>query len=367
MEECVKRAGADAAVAVMSGNFTQRGEPAMLDKWTRSRLAVQCGVDLVLELPFAFAVNSAEHFAKGGVGILSGLGCVTHLGFGGEQGTLEELNAIAELLAKAPSEYRQTLKGFLENGDSYPKAREKTLERMLGKRAAELSLFPNNILAIEYLKQLQTLGGSIIPIMVNRKGPGYFDKRPAGNIASATAIRGEMDKRRRMDYVPPPVRAALPKAGDTSGYFQLVQSAVLRCGEPELAKIFSVGEGLEHKLKKQIRTRGSLEELVEAVSSKRYPKARIRRILCQLVMGLTDFQPAFYARVLAAGKRGTRLLREAKKKSAIPIITNINKEARLPDLLSYDILAGDIYNLLAGHDLYEQCDQVKRPYIEVGK
>lgn len=363
----MKRAEADATVAVMSGNFTQRGEPAMMDKWTRSRLAVQCGVDLVLELPFAFAVNSAEYFAKGGIGILSGLGCVTHLGFGSEQGTLEELDAIAEVLAKDSPQYQQTLKEFLGKGESYPKAREKAMERMLGKRTAELSLSPNNILAIEYLKQLKSLNSSIIPVMVNRRGPGYFDLQPAGNIASATAIRTQMDKRRRMDYVPPPVRAALLEADDASGYFQMAQNAVLRCGEPELARIFSVGEGLEHKLKKHIRTCDSLEKLVESVSSKRYPKARIRRILCQLIMGLTAFEPSFYARVLAAGEKGTKLLRQAKKRSAIPIITNINKEAHVPDLLSYDILAGDIYNLLAGHDLYEECDQVKRPYIQVGK
>ncbi len=367
LEQCVQQAGADAAVAVMSGNFTQRGEPAMMDKWTRSRLAVQCGVDLVLELPFAFAVNSAEYFAKGGIGILSGLGCVTHLGFGGEQGTLGELETMAELLAKEPPQYQQVLKEFLEKGASYPKAREKAMELMLGKRAASLSLSPNNILAIEYLKQLKILDSSIIPIMVNRKGPGYFDEQPVGNIASATAIRDQMDKQQRVDYVPPPVKEALTEVSDTSSYFQLIQSAVLRCGESELARICSVGEGLEHKLKKQIRTCGSLKELVEAVSSKRYPKARIRRILCQLLMGLTEFEPVFYARVLAAGEKGTRLLRQAKKKSSIPIITNINKAAALPQLMTYDILAGDIYNLLAGYDLYQRCDHVMGPYIEMGK
>lgn len=367
LEQCVERSKADVTVAVMSGNFTQRGEPAILDKWTRSRLAVQCGVDLVLELPFAFAVNSAEYFAKGGVGILSGLGCVTHLGFGSEQGTLEELEEMADLLWEEGSFYQESLKGFLGKGLSYPKAREKTMEQMLGQKAARLSLSPNNILALEYLKQLKTLDSSIISVMVNRKGAGYFDRTPSGNIASASAIRSRLGREQRMAYVPPQVRGALEDACDTSGYFQMVRSGLLRCGESELAEICSVGEGLEHKLKKHVRTCRTLEELVDAAASKRYPKTRIRRILCQMLMGLPRFEPDYYARVLAAGEKGTMLLRKAKKAGSIPLITNINKEAHLPPLIQYDILAGDIYNLLAGQDLYEKCDYVMRPYIAAGK
>lgn len=359
------------AVAVMSGNFTQRGEPAILDKWIRSRLAVQCGVDLVLELPFSFAVNSAEYFAKGGVEILSGLGCVTHLGFGCEQGTLEELDAIAEVLTEEAPHYQHALKAFLRKGNSYAKAREKALEQMLGTQAASLSLFPNNILALQYLKQLRLQKSSIIPIMVNRKGPGYFEQEPSETIASATAIRTQLDKEQRRHYVPPQVGTALPEEPpDMSVYFRLVQSAVLRSTESELAALFSAGEGLEHKLKKNIRTCGSLEELVEATASKRYPKTRIQRILCQSLIGLPKFNAsahAPYARILAANERGARLLRQAKKEGTIPIITNINKEGNLPPLLTYDILAGDMYHLLTGQNLYEGCDYVMRPYIEMGK
>ncbi len=370
LEQCKAQSGADLAVAVMSGHFTQRGEPAILDKWVRSRLAVQCGVDLVLELPFAFAVNSAEYFARGGVEILTGLGCVTHLGFGCEQGSLKELDPIAECLAAEPQEYRQALKEFLGKGFSYPKAREKTVAQLLGNQAASLSLSPNNILALEYLKQLKLQKSPLVPIAVKRRGPGHFDKNPQETIASATAIRTRMDKGQRMAYVPPQVGKALAQPQpDMSSYFQLVRGAILRSSQSELAGIFSVGEGLEHKLKKHVRTCDSLEALVEAAASKRYPKTRIRRILCQCLIGLPKFQVsgcAPYARVLAANGKGTELLRQAKKRGSIPIVTNINKEGRLPHLLTYDILAGDVYHLLTGQDLYQCCDYVAQPYIEAG-
>ena len=118
LKQCKKLAEAEACVVVMSGNFTQRGEPAVFDKWTRSRLAVQCGADLVLELPFAYAVNSAEAFARGGVGILDRMGCVTHIGFGAEQGSLPEMERLAAFLAEETIEFRECFKEFLAEGYS---------------------------------------------------------------------------------------------------------------------------------------------------------------------------------------------------------------------------------------------------------
>lgn len=367
LQQCRKQAEADFVVAIMSGNFTQRGEPALFDKWTRSHLAVECGIDLVLELPFAYAVNSAEYFAKGGVGILSRLGCVTHLGFGAETEKLAALEKIAEFLSEENGSFQKAMKTNLNRGCSYAKARELALAAQMGEEAAALSVTPNNILALEYLKQLKTQKSPINPVIVNRKGAGYFDIAPKEGIASATAIRHCMDRSQQAQYVPEPVAEALAERQELSGYFGLIRSSILQKSPRQLSQIFSVGEGLENRMKDQVRRCGSLEELVEKTGSKRYPAARIMRCFCQTVVGLTAFEDSFYARVLAASAQGTHLLRQLKKKSEIPIITNINKEPELPGLLGYDILAGDLYNMISGQDLYKRCDYVMHPYIQKDK
>ncbi len=364
LQKSREKARADFVIAVMSGNFTQRGEPAVLDKWTRSRLAVQCGVDLVLELPFAYAVNSAEYFAKGGVGILAGLGCVTHISFGAETENLSKLEEAAAFLREEKQEYRQRLKGALGKGISYAAAREQMLAEYLGEETAQLCRTPNNILALEYLKQLNTQKTAIKPIMVNRKGAGYYDQTPKENIASASAIRNTLTLKQRRDCVPENVETALEQGPEISGYFNLVRTAVLCKDTAALSAVFSVSEGLENRLKDQVRRCNNLSQLVESVSTKRYPQSRISRILCQAAVGLTDFDDSFYARILAAGEKGTVLLKHLKKTAEIPIITNINKVTAQPALLHYDILAADLYNLLIKSNLYENCDHVKAPYIQ---
>lgn len=363
LRQCAKLARAEACVVVMSGNFTQRGEPAVFDKWTRSRLAVQCGADLVLELPFAYAVNSAEGFARGGVGILDRLGCVTHIGFGAEQGSLCDLARLSAFLAEETAEFQEQLRRFLAEGCSYPKARQRSLETCLGAELAGLSTTPNNILAVEYLKQLRRQKSDIKPIMVKRKGAGYFDEQPAGAFASASAIRHTLTPEQRKKCVPPQVEAAFSAKREVRGYFELARSLILRSSPEELSRILSVGEGLENRMKAQVRACRDLEEFVERTAAKRYPKTRIRRILCQLLVGLSSFEDCFYARVLAASEKGKRVIRQSKKQGQLPLLTNINKEASLPELIKYDILASDLYHVLTGEDLYQRCDYVMRPYM----
>lgn len=368
LQQCRERSKADFVVAVMSGDFTQRGEPALLDKWTRSRLAVECGIDAVLELPFAYTVNSAEYFARGGIGILSRLGCVTHLGFGAETENLKELEQIASFLAVEKDSFREYLKNSMSKGHSYARSRELALAYFLGEKKAKLSVSPNNILGIEYLKQLKIQDNTIIPIMVNRKGAGYHDEAPRQGIASATAIRKHMDPEKQAMFVPEVVAGSLLDSPQPSErYFDLIRSTILQKSPEELSGIFSVSEGLENRIRDQVRRCGSLEELAEQVASRRYPKSRILRILCQMVMGLTDFENHYYARILAASQNGTKLLRYIKKSACIPVITNINKEEKLPDLIAFDILAGDVYNLICGNDLYKESDYVRHPYIQRDK
>lgn len=365
MQQCREIAQADNIVVVMSGNFTQRGEAAVLDKWTRSRLAVENGADLVVELPFAYAVNSAEYFAKGGVRILEALGC-THIGFGAESGTLDQLQSIAELTARESDEYKKELQKHLSEGTTYARAKEKAAAELYGGEVAELTQTPNNILAIEYLRQMHLCGSKMQPVMITRKGAGYHDESPEGGFASATAIRNSLSEEERRAYVPENVDRALEAAPRQENYFHLIQSKIISSTAEQLARVFSMSEGLENRILDQIRKSGTLDELVENVKSKRYPETRIRRILCQMLMGLTDFEDEFYARLLAANTDGTAFLKKAKKESGIRIITNINKESYLPELMKYDILAGDMYNIITGADLYKKSDYVVHPFIQKG-
>lgn len=363
LNESRRKTEADFVVVVMSGDFVQRGEAAVLDKWTRSRLAVECGADLVLELPFVYACNSAEYFAKGSIGILSGLGCVTHLSFGSESGEIEDLKNLAVFLAWESEEFRQTLKSNIKAGMPFAKAREEAVRKELGSDAAALLTQPNNILAVEYLKQLERMEASIIPVAIKRKGAGYKQKEPEDGFASATAIRNNLLTGKETNQVPENVKGCLPERIDDKRFFDLVRNVVLRSDSVDLGGIFSASEGLENKLKKEIRKANSLEDLIDRVKSGRYPAATIKRLMCHILMDLRQWEDTCYGRLLAFNEKGAALLNHIKKSECakIPIITNINKVESRPHQLNYDILASDTFNLIRGKDLYLNSDYVRHP------
>ena len=173
LKESLAVSSADTAVCVMSGNFVQRGEPAIIDKWIRAEIALRAGMDLVIELPVVYALSSAELFAFGAVKILDSLGFVNAICFGSEAGALEPLDAIAEILANEPEEYKALLKKNLDKGLSYPASRESALKGFLGTGMAELVSSSNNILAIEYLKALKRLNSPIKAFTIHRIGGAY--------------------------------------------------------------------------------------------------------------------------------------------------------------------------------------------------
>ncbi|MBN7772565.1 nucleotidyltransferase [Clostridium aminobutyricum] len=390
LKESIEQTNADFVVAVMSGNFTQRGELAVLSKWSRAEMAVECGIDLVLENPFVFACNNAEYFAKGAVAILNGLGCVTHLSFGSESGDLESLKKVADFLTNEGQAYQQALKKNLDKGFSYPKARSEAVSECVGQEAAALLRDPNNILAIEYLKQLKLTNSDIIPVTVKRKGAGYHDILPIGTIASASAIRKMLEDKKTgetiTEFLPIEVQEIFNTAFHKQyegisferieqDYYKLMVAKILTMPETELSTIFSVREGLENKLKSAVRTAENLEVFKQTILSKRYTATRISRILVHLLIGLNreDFQDIIrnldlYARVLGFNKKGTELLKQMKKseKACLPCITNVNKQVygieQYRKLLSYDFIASDLYNLLLNQNLYDYSDYVKMPY-----
>lgn len=383
LEESKRRTGADFVVAVMSGNFVQRGEPAIFDKWTRARSAIECGVDLVLELPFVFACNSAEYFAYGAISILEGLGCVDYISFGSESGDINELSSLAKILVKEPEELKLILKEELTKGRSYGRAWSNALEEFVGEGAAAVIKAPNNILALEYLKRLYKINSKIKAITIPRKGGDHNSTEITENYASASALRKKYYESCSLegfiDYVPMgSYKAMLPFEGKcnikTKDLFSVIGTEILKSSPEDLAKIFSVTEGLENKLKSEIRNANDLDELISAVNSKRYAKTKIQRMLMHILLHLDTetmehilAKRIFYGRVLGITENGAKLLRHIKKNkcSKIPIITNINKDIRedslLWQLLNFDILATDLFNLTSGNNLYAGADYVVKP------
>jgi predicted nucleotidyltransferase len=383
LKETKKLGQADHVIAVMSGDFTQRGEPALYDKWVRAEMAVHNGVDLVIELPFVFACNNAEYFAMGAMHILNGLGCISHFSFGSEYGELEGLHKVAEILADEGAAFKKALKQFLDQGYSYPRARFEALKELEGEETAALIREPNNILAVEYLKQRIRLGCRMKPIIIKRAGKGYHDRNISDSLASATAIRHMIAEKQDINMVKQAIpeatanimeRACLNPSTDSGQFFTMLVYKILTTPNEALAEILSAGEGLENKLKKAIIKSRSTEELIGSVLSKRYTETRIKRLLLHTLMSLTkkEFfeivaELPLYARVLGFSSKGAKLLRHIKQTgcASFPVISNINKEVTSKDplwrLLRYDVLAADLYNLAYHKEIYTRSDYICSP------
>ncbi len=383
LEESRKASNADFVVSVMSGNFVQRGEPAMADKWLRAKAAVESGVDLVIELPFVFACNSAEYFAYGGVSILDGLGCVDALSFGSENGNIDELLEIAKLLVEEPEDLKKALKKHLDAGVSYAKAWENALEENHVKNAPTVLRGPNNILALEYLKVMLKTYSPMEPITIPRIGTHHNSEEIGDDYSSATALRKkyyDQGSLEGLDQFMPDSSyknyARIKESVDIQlkDLFPVVTAQILKASRNELRNILSVTEGLENKIKNEIRNAENMDELIEKINSKRYANTKIQRMMVHILANLDKDtmqhimeNRIIYARILAMNDNGAKLLKIIKKEkcSKIPIITNINKDLKDDALewtaLNYDILATDLYNLSSGNNLYAGADYVRKP------
>ncbi len=368
LEECKKQSNAEFTIAVMSGNFTQRGEPALLDKWIRAEMAVLAGVDLIIELPFYFACNSAEYFAKGAINILEDLGIVTHIGFGSESGDLKRIKEVSEKLIYEEKAIIENIKKYLSKGMNFPRARELALDGY-----GDILKHPNNILAIEYIKELKKLNSQIKPVTIKRHKAEYHQKEFTDDIiGSGTAIREIL--REEVEKFNIPVPENLKKIlyrhkyeflfADDENYFKILKYEILKSNNKDLEKIFSIGEGLENKIKKEIRKSSNLNEFLDNIKSKRYTRTRLQRICTHIIMGFEkDVSQDKYIRVLAFNNKGAALLKKIKKEGSQKriIITNINKAEGVD--YTMDTKATDIYNLIAQRDIYNNSDFVRGPVI----
>ncbi|GGG12202.1 UPF0348 protein YlbM [Paenibacillus aceti] len=370
--EAKRRAGADAAVAVMSGDFLQRGEPALVNKWARTEMALQLGIDLVLELPVSYAVQPAEWFAHGAAALLDATGVVSHLCFGSESGELPVLSELAALLASESGALQAALAEELATGASYPRAFAAAAARAFAAAgglggdvdAARLLLEqPNNSLGLHYLIALRRLQSGITPLTLQRQGAGYRDERPRdASIASATAVRRLITGGGSLDaaaaYLPPFTLEILQRefaAGrgpmHWDRFSQPLFSRLLAAAPEELAGQLEMNEGLEYRIRKVLPKleQATVTELVGLLKTKRYTHTKLQRTLLHTLLGHSQQMGSreilsagpHYLRVLGFNERGQQLLKQMKKTAKLPVIT------RAADLshpqLDADIRASAVY------------------------
>ena len=351
--------GADYLVVIMSGDFVQRGAPAILDQHDRAELALLGGADLVLQLPCHFALGSAQHFARGAVSLLTALGCVDFLCFGSEHGDTAPFLELADVLLHEPEEYRETLSSLLRSGLSFPLARAQALSAYFSGSASfsslsreELDVFlkePNNILGLEYVQALSLLNSRIRPVTIRRKGSGYHDGRLLSEtLPSATAMRNllfagpQKDLSALASCMPETVFPAFQKAVGSHGLltaddFSLLLAARLLTETKEsLCTYLDLSPDLANRILRQRHACSSFSEFAMKLKTKEMTYTRISRTLMHLLLNLKTMYPASYNRVLGFRKSAGALLKEIGKHSSLPLLT---KAADAPRLLAGDALA----------------------------
>lgn len=336
--EQVRAAGASHVAVVMSPDFTQRGTPAIFPKRLRAQAALENGADLVLELPVCYALAGAQRFAFGAVQLAAAMGCVDLLAFGAEDADLVRLRQACTALQQ--EEVNQTIRQLLQSGITFAKARERAVAAVYGEETALLLQKPNNILAIEYLCQLEKLPDAHIqPLALGRIGNTH-DGEPVGEFASASFLRGLILEGRweqAQRYLPQNVWQLYRQAQQEGQIADLqlgeraVLSALRRMEKNEMAQLADLSEGLENRLYRASREACSLEQLYAAVKSKRYPLARVRRLVMNAFLQLPaqmQTLPPPYLRVLGMNERGKQIVSAMKQTASLPVSTSLMKLAR---------------------------------------
>ena len=385
LNESKKLTGSSYTVAIMSGNFAQRGNTSIIDKWSKAKSAIECGVDLVVELPVLYSTSSAENFAEGAIKILDSLKVVDYLSFGAETADINLLNNIATVLNEEPKEYKSLLSEELKKGLSYPKARENALMIYLNdiKKYSNVLSSPNNILGIEYIKALKKYNSIIQPIAMPRHESGHNDLNYHGNIASSTAIRN-ITKNNGFDILrklmPEPSYTNLIKnikvghvVPDLSVFEKEIIFNLRKMSIYDISLLPDVSVGLEFAINNAANSCNSLVELLNIIKSKRYTQTRIQRILLYSLLGITKKDIAIskktqpYVRVLGFNEKGKYLISEvAKANPKLNIITSVKKftdknlNRNLKSMLEKDIWATDVYTIGYEYDSWSNLDYTNK-------
>lgn len=357
---------ADFCIVVMSGDFVQRGAPAVYDKYTRTAMALSCGADLVLELPSVFATSSAEDFAAGSIALLDRLGVVDSVCFGSECGDLNKLFGIASVLAEESDAYTEALRAGLKKGLSFPQARYQALIscKILSDEDASILASPNNILGIEYCKAIIKQKSSLTPLAIQRKGSGYHDPVLTLNqFSSATGIRkilrehekGPIPKDSSLLQVPESVKQMMEKGYPVfpDDFSVLLNTELLRLSHSGTSyhTFADVSEELAARISRQLPDFLPFEEKISSLKTRQYTYTRISRALLHIILGITSEQIitaksegyAPYARVLGFKRASADLMGQIKTRGSIPLITKTaGAELALPEKVRF-MLRQDFY------------------------
>lgn len=364
--------GAKAVVAVMSGHWMQRGEPAFMNKWARAETALHAGVDLVLELPVLYSTQPAEWFAYGAVSVLEATGVVDALCFGSESGRIEELAALAERMSEEPEAFASILRDRLREGVPYPAAYAAAARHVTGLPGAGLLAQPNNSLGFHYLLALARLNSRMKPYTIQRVRAGYHDAAlPEGSIASATALRAalleagsspETALARISSYVPEGTLQVMRREWETGRapmhwerYRLPLWHRLLQLSTEQLADCREMTEGLEFRIKKTLPSLGkeaSVDQFLELLKTKRYTRTKLQRLLTAVYLGHMKKESqsdvlgrgAPYLRVLGFTDRGRSILQRMKETAAVPVITSVSRDGQ-PSSLALDVSATAAYAL----------------------
>ncbi|MBP1930744.1 nucleotidyltransferase [Ammoniphilus resinae] len=361
-QQAKKASGSDATVAVMSGNFLQRGEPAVVDKRARAEMALSIGIDLVIELPTAYCTQNAEMFAFGAISTLHSFGVVDCVCFGSESGDIHWIDLLAERLIDEPADFKKRLRGLLDKGLPYPRAYAAAASALVGV-PPELLEQPNNILGLNYVLALKRLGSRIQPVTIQRIKAGYHQEDISDvSIASATAIRKRIfeqsDVQDIAPFVPNSTATIISREKNNdrfpvswNQFFPFVLHSLLTKKPEELGQIHEMGEGIENRLQKFAMLYSSYDLFMENLKTKRYTWNRLQRLLLYLLLNLKKSEmQSFslsegvpYIRVLGFNEKGKQLIKKAKEVCPLPIITKIPRDPH--PMLALDIRATSVYEL----------------------
>lgn len=383
--------GADYIIVVMSGNHMQRGTPALIDKYSRAKMALSGGADMVIELPTCYATASAEYFAMGAISILNQLGCVDSVCFGSESGDITMLSKIAHALVDESEDFVQSLKTKLKNGDTYPVARNAALaETINGFTTFDTILgFPNNILGIEYIKAIIRQNSSIKPYTNTRIGSDYHSYKLAENFSSAISIRQSLSLQDNLDMIQSQIPAL---AFDimkedfhktfpvyASDFSSMIKFKLLKERGQGFTQYFDVTQAISDKLEKEMFSMQSFDDFCDILKSKDITYARISRCLSHILLDIKaeDVQLfkengiTFYARVLGFNSKADELTKTIKANTSIPLITKATSaSAQLYPIgqkqFNQDIQASHIYECIAGTKYHAGMrDEYRRQVIKI--
>jgi predicted nucleotidyltransferase len=366
LQETQKKIMPALVIAVMSGNFLQRGEPALISKWRRTKLALEAGIDIVIELPYAYATQRAQIFAWGAVSLLDDLG-VTDLCFGSENGDITPFYNTLHQVKENQDLHAHYLKTYLKEGHSYPKA-ESLAFQALGldlRETIDLSQ-PNNILGYHYIEAIEKLGGRIKGHTIIRTETGYHDPNlPQSSIASATAIRKHLrskpnDWETITRYLPSYTAATLFEAAKNhelrgwEDYFPFLKYRLITDPTDALRHIYEAEEGLENRMKRYVGEATTFNTFMNALKTKRYTWTRLQRLLTHTLTHATKeemhaaslLERPGYLRLLGMSKKGQAYLNQIKGHLRIPIISRLGQEKDLPSSLKRDLIAAKCYQLI---------------------